>query len=215
MATEKRVMNCIMCPMGCELTVTLEGGKFVSVTGNTCPRGAKYAEDEVTAPKRMLTSTVRIKGGFLPLLPVVSKTVMPKGKVLEAAQALRSLAFAWASVLRAASNARDAVPCWGCSNCGTRLAIAIRASRARFHANAAAATASSCAVCFIGFFRDSTAAEPLPHSCAGAAVPLGDSSAPAAIPAGRLSQAGHVSGGVDCDCLAAFQRLSCALHVLP
>lgn len=77
--------------MGCELTVTLEGGKFVSVTGNTCPRGAKYAEDEVTAPKRMLTSTVRIKGGFLPLLPVVSKTVMPKGKVLEAAQALRSV----------------------------------------------------------------------------------------------------------------------------
>ena len=133
-----------------------------------------------------------------------------------AAQALRSLAFAWASVLRAASNARDAVPCWGCSNCGTRLAIAMRASRARFHANAAAATASSCAVCFIGFFRDSRAAEPLPHSCAGAAVPLGDSSAPAAIPAGRLSQAGHhVSGGVDCDCLAAFQRLSCALHVLP
>ena len=91
MATEKRVMNCIMCPMGCELTVTLEGGKFVSVTGNTCPRGAKYAEDEVTAPKRLLTSTVRIKGGFLPLLPVVSKTVMPKGKVLEAAQALRSV----------------------------------------------------------------------------------------------------------------------------
>ena len=123
-----------------------------------------------------------------------------------AAQALRSLAFAWASVLRAASNARDAVPCWGCSNCGTRLAIAIRASRARFHANAAAATASSCAVCFIGFFRDSTAAEPLPHSCACAAVPLGDSSAPAAIAAGRLSQAGHVSGGVGCDCLAAFQR---------
>lgn len=91
MATEKRVMNCIMCPMGCELTVTLADGKFVSVTGNTCPRGAKYAEDEVTDPKRMLTSTVRIKGGFLPLLPVVSKTVMPKGKVLEAAQALRAV----------------------------------------------------------------------------------------------------------------------------
>jgi CxxC motif-containing protein len=69
MATEKRVMNCIMCPMGCELTVTLDGGKFVSVTGNTCPRGAKYAQDEVTAPKRMLTSTVRIKGGFLTFAP--------------------------------------------------------------------------------------------------------------------------------------------------
>lgn len=37
-------------------------------------------------------------------------------------------------------------------------------------------------------------------------MPLGDSSAPAAIAAGRLSQAGHVSGGVGCGYLAAFQR---------
>jgi CxxC motif-containing protein len=38
---ETRIMNCINCPMGCELTVTVdEHGKFVSVTGNTCPRGA-------------------------------------------------------------------------------------------------------------------------------------------------------------------------------
>ena len=91
MALEKRIMNCINCPMGCELTVTLNNGKFQSVTGNTCPRGAKYAQDEVTAPKRMLTSTVRIAGGFLPMLPVVSKTAMPKGKVLECAEALRKV----------------------------------------------------------------------------------------------------------------------------
>lgn len=91
MATETKVMNCIMCPMGCELTVTLEDGKFASVTGNTCPRGAKYAQDEVTAPKRMLTSTVNIAGGALPLLPVVSATVLPKGKVLECAAYLRGV----------------------------------------------------------------------------------------------------------------------------
>ena len=122
-----------------------------------------------------------------------------------AAQALRSLAFAWASVLRAASNARDAVPCWGCSNCGTRLAIAMRASRARFQASAAAATASSCAVCFIGVFRESRAAEPRRRPYAGAAAGLHGSLPPAAIAAGRLSQAGRVSGGVGCGCLRAFQ----------
>jgi CxxC motif-containing protein len=49
---ETKVMNCIMCPMGCEMTVTMDHGKFVSVKGNTCPRGAKYAEQEVTDPKR-------------------------------------------------------------------------------------------------------------------------------------------------------------------
>lgn len=88
---EKKVMNCIMCPLGCEMTVTLDQGKFVSVTGNTCPRGAKYAEAEVTAPKRMLTTTVRIQGGFLPLLPVVSSDVLPKEKIAECAAYLHNV----------------------------------------------------------------------------------------------------------------------------
>lgn len=87
-----KVMNCIMCPMGCELTVTLDDkGKFVSVTGNSCPRGAKYAETEVTDPRRMLTTTVRIKGGLLPLLPVVSADVLPKGKIAECLAFLRNI----------------------------------------------------------------------------------------------------------------------------
>ena len=86
---ETRVMNCIMCPMGCEMTVTVENGKVIDVKGNTCPRGAKYANDEVTAPKRMLT--VCIEGGMLPLLPVVSETVLPKEKVLDCAAFLRGV----------------------------------------------------------------------------------------------------------------------------
>ena len=77
MAVETRIMNCIMCPLGCEMTVTIEDGAVTSVTGNTCPRGPKYAHDEVVAPRRMLTSTVQVKGGLLPLLPVVSKTTLP------------------------------------------------------------------------------------------------------------------------------------------
>ena len=41
--------------MGCEMTVTIENGVVTNVVGNTCPRGKKYAEVEVTAPKRMLS----------------------------------------------------------------------------------------------------------------------------------------------------------------
>lgn len=88
---ETKVMNCIMCPMGCEMTVTTEQGKFISVVGNSCPRGAKYAETEITDPKRMLTTTVRIAGGVLPLLPVVSADVLPKGKVAECAAYLQNI----------------------------------------------------------------------------------------------------------------------------
>ena len=88
---ETKVMNCIMCPMGCEMTVMLENGKFTGVTGNSCPRGARYAETEVTDPRRMLTTTVRIKGGLLPLLPVVSADVLPKGKIADCAAYLRNV----------------------------------------------------------------------------------------------------------------------------
>jgi CxxC motif-containing protein len=91
MAVETRVMNCIMCPMGCELTVTIENGAVINVTGNTCPRGAKYANDEVTAPKRMLTTTVAVEGGVLPLLPVVSAAVLPKERVMDCARYLRGI----------------------------------------------------------------------------------------------------------------------------
>ncbi|WP_298562900.1 DUF1667 domain-containing protein [uncultured Phascolarctobacterium sp.] len=91
MAVETRIMNCIMCPLGCEMTVTIEDGAVTGVTGNTCPRGPKYAHDEVVAPKRMLTSTVRVNGGLLPLVSVVSKNTLPKERILDCAAALRQV----------------------------------------------------------------------------------------------------------------------------
>ena len=91
MTTEEKVFHCIMCPMGCELRATVEDGVVRSVTGNQCPRGAKYARDEITVPRRMLTTTVRIAGGVLPLLPVVSAAPLPKGRILDCACALRNV----------------------------------------------------------------------------------------------------------------------------
>ena len=52
-------LTCIRCPMGCAIHVEMENGQVVSVTGNTCPRGAEYAKSEATAPVRTVTSTVR------------------------------------------------------------------------------------------------------------------------------------------------------------
>jgi len=37
---ETKNMTCVVCPRGCALTVTVEDGKILSVTGNTCKRGA-------------------------------------------------------------------------------------------------------------------------------------------------------------------------------
>ena len=63
-------LTCIRCPMGCAIHVEMENGQVVSVTGNTCPRGAEYAKSEATAPVRTVTSTVRALGGVRPVVAV-------------------------------------------------------------------------------------------------------------------------------------------------
>ena len=60
-----KTMTCIECPIGCELEVEVDGNTIVSVKGYTCPRGKQYAENEVTCPKRVITSTIRAQNGVM------------------------------------------------------------------------------------------------------------------------------------------------------
>ena len=53
---------CIMCPMGCPLTIEEVNGEVV-VSGNTCKRGAMYGKEEYTHPKRCVTTLVEMKSG--------------------------------------------------------------------------------------------------------------------------------------------------------
>ena len=81
----KREMVCVSCPMGCAITVELDdNNEVISVTGNTCPRGDKYARQECTHPERMLTSTVKVEGGRLPVVPVTSASPIPKEMLFDA-----------------------------------------------------------------------------------------------------------------------------------
>ena len=67
---------CISCPMGCHLKVDAENK---TVTGNTCKRGEMYGINEVTNPVRVITSTVRVGNGELPVVPVKTNNPSPKG----------------------------------------------------------------------------------------------------------------------------------------
>ena len=78
---------CIMCPKGCHLTVDDE----LNVTGNTCPRGVTYGKQEVTDPRRYLTSTVRLKSKYSPRLPVISSGDLPKDMVSEVVKFLDTI----------------------------------------------------------------------------------------------------------------------------
>ena len=95
---------CITCPKGCHLKVDEE---TFAVTGNACPRGAAYGENELRNPVRVVTSTVIVEapaesaeqnlpchgevpqsadwgGGVTPRrLPVKTDRPIPKGKIFE------------------------------------------------------------------------------------------------------------------------------------
>lgn len=79
-------MICIICPKGCRLKV--DENPEIQVVGNACPRGIQYAKEEITDPRRVVTSTVRIRGGMYPRCPVKSNGSIPKDKVRDAVRAL-------------------------------------------------------------------------------------------------------------------------------
>lgn len=84
-----RNMICIGCPMGCELTVEVENGKAVSVSGNSCAVGKRYAQTEVSAPTRMVTTTAIAENGTP--IPVKTAAPVPKGKIFDVVAAIKSV----------------------------------------------------------------------------------------------------------------------------
>ncbi len=79
---EIKNLTCIGCPMGCALTVTIDGDN-ISVEGNTCPVGANYAKKEVTNPTRVVTSSVRVNGADIARVSVKTASDIPKDKIFD------------------------------------------------------------------------------------------------------------------------------------
>ena len=91
MATIKKNMTCIICPMGCNLEITYDQdtNKVIKVTDNNCPRGPKYAEKELQNPTRTLTSTIKVENGTLPVVPIKSAGELPRDSLLQYMEVIR------------------------------------------------------------------------------------------------------------------------------
>ncbi len=87
---EVRELICIGCPLGCPLTVKMEGDQ-IEVSGNTCKRGDDYARKEVLSPTRIVTSSVHVDGGVIEMVSVKTKTDIPKGKIFEIMEEIRKV----------------------------------------------------------------------------------------------------------------------------
>lgn len=82
-----REMICIMCPMGCHLTVK-QDGENISVTGNGCNRGVVFAKEEITCPKRVVTTSVKTAQGVKSCKTTVP---VPKDMIFEVMKEIEKL----------------------------------------------------------------------------------------------------------------------------
>lgn len=88
--------TCIVCPRGCHLTAekTVENGKeIIKVTGNFCPRGVKYATEEMTCPMRTVTSSCYVAGGDEKMVSVKTDDTVPKTKIEDVLAAISTLSL--------------------------------------------------------------------------------------------------------------------------
>ena len=72
-------LTCIECPVGCDITVELNGPTVIAVSGNSCPRGDMYARNEVVCPRRVITTTVRTASGKI--VPVKTNKPVKKSEI--------------------------------------------------------------------------------------------------------------------------------------
>lgn len=84
-------LTCIGCPLGCNLTATLDDDKVINVTGNSCKIGVDYAHEECTHPTRVLTTTLPVRDGNFPRVAVKTKKPIPKTKIRACMKALKTL----------------------------------------------------------------------------------------------------------------------------
>ena len=95
-AIETLKFNCTTCPSECLLTVEVERdadgvAEVRSVAGNSCPRGDKFAHQELICPMRVLTTTVAVSGGDEALLPVRTAEAIPLALHAQAMDLIRGL----------------------------------------------------------------------------------------------------------------------------
>jgi CxxC motif-containing protein len=78
MAVQKKHFVCVVCPIGCEIDVVQDGSKIISMEGNRCEKSEEFISQELVEPMRILTTTVRVQGSRLSVIPVRTDKAVPK-----------------------------------------------------------------------------------------------------------------------------------------
>lgn len=76
-------MTCILCPNGCKLKVEVSDKEIISLVGAKCPKGQKFAHQEINNPHRNIATSVLVNGGELPLVSVRLTAPIPKNRIFD------------------------------------------------------------------------------------------------------------------------------------
>lgn len=87
MGKDVRELTCIMCPMGCHLTVEKENNE-IKVSGNGCNRGVVFAKEEISNPKRIVTTSVKTEHG---VKSCKTTTAVPKNMIFDVVKEIEKL----------------------------------------------------------------------------------------------------------------------------
>ncbi|MBR6772015.1 MAG: DUF1667 domain-containing protein [Clostridia bacterium] len=88
MNTEKNEFVCIVCPEGCSISAVREKDG-IKLSGNKCKRGEEYVKQEITDPRRNISSSVLVCNGVRPLVPVKTASPIPKNKIYEVMEEIK------------------------------------------------------------------------------------------------------------------------------
>jgi len=83
-------MICVSCPVGCDMRVTKDGDE-IQVSGNQCPAGFEYAQEELTNPTRNIATSVSVLGGDNTMLSVKTVRPVPKGEIMNVVKAIHQV----------------------------------------------------------------------------------------------------------------------------
>lgn len=83
-------ITCVVCPLGCKIAVRKDGVEYL-VEGNRCPKGKEYAVGELVSPKRVLTTSVKVLNGLLPLVSVKTPTPIDRALIIKKMAEIKQL----------------------------------------------------------------------------------------------------------------------------
>lgn len=86
-----KTYTCILCPNGCELRAEVSGTQLEHCTGGLCPKGEGYVRQELTDPRRTISSSVLVEGGALPLVSVRLTAPIPRDRIFDVMARIRAL----------------------------------------------------------------------------------------------------------------------------